>query len=477
MKPTRFELALLLIAAGIIVYQIFVPPLIGLADSGDFDRIIPQSGLTHISAEYDEKYFAHFNSKYRIVQESPVPLSYKTSTSLLVIVARWLSVRAGRDQFFDIRILAALYTLILLFGIWLVLVGSRSLNITLRLVLSSLLVIILTDVGYIAYFNSFYSEGTALVFIVLGVGSSLILITERSSSASSVLLLTAYFLAIAVIITSKPQYIPLVPAFLLLGIYLSKYVRYKWRYLLSGSLAAALCCIAIWYYNQPTVEMKVEAAYIGIFLDLLPHSNTPEQDLAELGLNPKFAGFAGTGPYQADSPLNVPMIREEFSSKVDSYTLPIFYLTHPARFYELCRRCAKHTFFTRIDRLGYYEASSGKSQQTKPFGIWSYIREHVFPRSVFFLCFFFVTCIAAIVFLFRASSPIMRYMYLLYSLFVFIAGAQFCVSVVAAGGEPDLRKHLFMFNLAFDSCLILSVLGIVHLLQTLRPSFLKRLRE
>ena len=98
LKPTRFEMAILLVAAGIIAYQIFVPPVIGLADTGDFERLFPQTGLEHISREYDQKYFLHFNSKYKIVPRTSTVGWYKTSSSLTMRAARWLSIRADRKS-------------------------------------------------------------------------------------------------------------------------------------------------------------------------------------------------------------------------------------------------------------------------------------------------------------------------------------------------------------------------------------------
>src|SRR6185503_11921465 len=300
LKPTRFEIAILLVAAGIIAYQIFVPPVIGLADTGDFERLFPQTGLEHISREYDQKYFLHFSSKYNIAPRTSGVGWYKSSSSLTMRAARWLSIRAGADRIFDIRILAALRTLILLFGLWLVLAASRSLRTSLRIILAAVLILIFTDVGYVAYFNSFYSEPTALCFLAVGIGAGVVLIGKRSSS---LLFLIGYFLAAAMVVTSKPMYVPLSPILGLFGIYLSGRVGHPWSLRLAAVSALGLCCIAAGYYYRTPRVLKVQMAYIGIFMDLLPNSRTPREDLAALGLNPDFAAFSGTTPYQADSPL------------------------------------------------------------------------------------------------------------------------------------------------------------------------------
>lgn len=455
MKPNRFEWAVLLIAGGIISYYIFVPPLIGLADNGDFERVLAWRGLKHVSADYQDMYFRYFNSKYRIVPALAGPDWYLTSTSLLIVPATRLSILLGQDEIFDIRILAALHALLYLLGLWLILIGARSLKPRTRIVLSCLLVLICTDIGYISYFNSFYSEGTALVFLAIATGCALILSTEQSSKTS---FLFGYFLAIGMVITSKPMYVPLAPAFGSFGVYLSRYVRIPKRYWITSGLAIALCLMGYWYFRQTGPRFAVQSAYIGIFMDLIPNSTTPREDLSALGLNPDYEVLSRTTPYQEDSPLRTnPEFIDEFTRNVSFSSLPWFYATHPIRFQAFFRRCVKHAFTTRIDRAGYYEAYTGKPPFAKPFGFWSWIRENVFPRSPLFVGFFFATGFGVLILI--KKSPL-KSIYISYFLFVFIAAAQFLISTLGGGGEPDLIKHLFMFNLAFDvSCIFWIVRG------------------
>jgi hypothetical protein len=458
-KPTRFEVAVILLIASAFIYQNFVPPLIGLADSGDFNRLFSQTGLTHFKTDYNDRYFYFFNRRYRIVEPSTPRFQYMTSSSFLVHAARWLSITSGEYEFFDIRVVAALRLIVLLFGMWLILIAARSLSVILRIVLAALLVLMFTDVGYVAYFNSFYSEPTALCFLSIGIGSALSLVSRRSSSP---LWLAGYIAAIAMVETSKPQYVPLSPFFALFGIYLARHLRWRHRYWFAGGLAFTLIAMTMWYYRQTPEPLRKDIAYLGVFSDLLPHSSTPREDLEALGLNPDYAEFSGTTPYQKDSPLKSTPFGAEFQGRITSDSLPLFYATHPKRLYELCKRCAKWVFINRIARLGVYEAESGKPPQTQGRGLWSSIRENAFPRSLIFVSLFIASGIPAVALSIKARSESMRSLYAFYLLLVLTAVVQFLVAIVAQG-EMDLAKHLFMFNLAFDICLILLVLGGIHI--------------
>jgi hypothetical protein len=265
------------------------------------------------------------------------------------------------------------------------------------------------------------------------------------------------------------MYVPLAPALALFGIYASRSLPTLKRYLLSGGFAVVLCSVAAWYYNHSSELVGMSSVYVGIFMDLLPNSSTPEQDLAELGLDPKLVAYIGTTPFGPDSALANANYSAELSAKLNSLILPVFYATHPRRLYDLCARCMQHAFSTRVRRIGYYEESGHKRPRTQPIGIWSIIRENVFPRSVLFVGFFFATGFAALGGFFKETSTRLGSLSLLYLLFLFIAVLQFFVAVLLGGGEPDLEKHLFMFNLAFDACFVLAALGLAHYVQTSWP--------
>src|SRR5262245_46484675 len=125
MKPQRLEIAVLTIFVAVVGYQLFLPPIIGIADNGDFIRLLLPAGLRQIPTEFFDNYFHFFNSEYHIVARPTDYDGFKSSSVLLVRAARWINIRLFSEVVFDVRVLGALHLFLFLVGVYLVLVSSR----------------------------------------------------------------------------------------------------------------------------------------------------------------------------------------------------------------------------------------------------------------------------------------------------------------------------------------------------------------
>ncbi|MFY9571955.1 MAG: hypothetical protein WAV20_11200 [Blastocatellia bacterium] len=439
------EITVILAAAIIISYQLLFPPLIGMADNGDFGRFF-RAGFEHMTADFDDRYFSYFNSKFRIVPAA-FPGWYLSSTEVPIRIARLAGIVFVDRQVFDIRVLGGIYALLLLAGMGLLLVASRKLVFAARLVFGILLVLILTDPSYIASFNSFFSEPTALVFFVLAAGCALLVI----SGQGSMWLLLAYFVCSTIFVTSKPMHAPFAVLFALFGIYLARVAGFKNAFVLAVSLSVLLCTTAVGYYWVTPHELREKAVYIELFTDFLQHSPTREQDLVDMGLDQDWARFAGTNPYSADSPIRDPAFKTELMARVGPTTIPFFYLRRPLRFYELIQRCSRH--IQQMTSLGYYEKSSGHAPFAQPFGLWYRLRAFLFPRSIWTLVGFFAAGTAATALGIVGKNHSRRRLAVFCAVLTAAALGQFLIPVLMFG-ENDLPRYLFLFNLIFDVGLI-----------------------
>src|ERR1700687_2074301 len=100
---------LLTFAAAVVLFcQLMVPPVPGMADNGDFGKLLGRYGLgTGKGYEYaDTKYF--FNHRYRYRSD------FYSSELLLLDPALRINRVISKDGFFDIRVIGAIHACLFL---------------------------------------------------------------------------------------------------------------------------------------------------------------------------------------------------------------------------------------------------------------------------------------------------------------------------------------------------------------------------
>jgi hypothetical protein len=162
MKAGRFEAAVLTLFLLISPYQLFIPPLIGIADNGDFERMRIPNGLMRIPDERTDQRFDFFHSKFAIVPQKGLrhlllPFIHSSVCRRGTVVERTFH----RPR--DLRCPDAWRRLsvVLPAGNLSSSESDREWQFKWRCLLAISLFILFTDVAYFAYFNSFYSEPTA----------------------------------------------------------------------------------------------------------------------------------------------------------------------------------------------------------------------------------------------------------------------------------------------------------------------------
>jgi len=92
----------------LMVFLLFIKPIIGLADNGDFERIMVQIGLVYAGSNEAraDRYFSFIHHLYARV--NPASGDYVSSQLILMMPALWLG-RLLPGPGFDIRVLALEY--------------------------------------------------------------------------------------------------------------------------------------------------------------------------------------------------------------------------------------------------------------------------------------------------------------------------------------------------------------------------------
>jgi hypothetical protein len=457
--------AFLAIASAIaaIVYVLMLKPVTGVADNGDFLRIMQTVGLDYLEPEPDDrdKYFGYFIREYRL--DGLGAGGYVSTQIVLVFAATLLNRLLYSQDVFDIRFLAAVYTLLLLAAYWAAFRFHRSRPTAFHIALGILLVFLFTDAGYIAYFNSLFGEPVSFVFLLLTVVLALGLASAENPRRG---LLAAFFVCAVFLTGSKIQNAPIG---ILLAILCLRFLHFRsdraWRKtVISFAAILALGSIAMFVFAPK--ELKAINMYQTVFFGILKDSPTPERDLEELGLPKELAVLAGTNFFTPDTPIpqRDPMLDDLFYSRMSHGKVAAFYLKHPGRLLAKLEIAAQNGMSIRPYYLGTYEKSEGRpyGAVSETFAFWSSFKSQKMPNTLWFLVPFCLAYFAVLIREHRRAANLQSKVYAeTFAVLAAIGMISFAVPVIG-DGEADLGKHLFLFNVCFDLMFAASLLWIVH---------------
>jgi hypothetical protein len=453
----------LALATGIIVFQILVPPAIGLADNGDFAKIIGTSCLRAPVSDGGDFRFRYIYLHYLYSPASCWEGHFHTSESLLFQAASQLNRMFSREGVFDLRWMGVVHASIFVLAFALFVPLLRRLGTGVRVTLLALAVLIFCDVLYSAHYNSFYMDAGSFVFLMLSV---VLLAHAAYGPGHHAGLAWLGVLSCLLLVTAKSQHA-------LLAIPLAAFLIWKrramWRRraLLCSALAAASICGGAAYslvegsppgYASPCL-------FNIIFLRLLPTADNPSAELASLGLDDSYLRYNGTYSYAPDSPTGNSSFVQTFLRKTSFVRLAAFYVTHPTRAVDVAELALEEASLQRPYILGNYEKSAGHppGAHSEAFSAWSNTKAKIagsFP-------WIYALVIAMALGIIAWKSPAGGLALGLAGLIEFGLGAMV--------DACEVTRHLFLFNAVWDltlfaaACVLAPVLG-----EKVRPAGIAR---
>ncbi len=448
-------------AAAAIVTTLMVPPVVGLADNGDFDRVGTPSGLVSVSARPEDRFYRWMQPRFDHAARRADVSASRTSESLLVEIAVAAAKLLSRAPRFDVRFLGAVHAALLLVALGMLVHAAGVLSAGAQAAAAVLLVFFFTDPGYLAPFQSLYSQTASLLFLLLTAAIAALAIGRGRLAGAW---LPAYFLAAALFVCSKPQ--ESVQAILLapLGI------RLAWagtRRARAGAALFAVLLIALaWrYYRSAEASAGWVTRYNVLFLDLLPGSPDPRRDLEEIGLDPSLARYAGVGAWVPESPSNFPEVREFLEPRSGKTSPRVLFLRHPKRLAARIAEAAQSSFVLQPPYLGNFARESGAPPLARAHGAWSAFRIR-FSGLVWPTILFAGTLAACALTYSRARPPAKRSREALAVLVAMAAGA-FLVSAIG-DAELETARHLYAFHAMCDLILVADAAWITQALASRR---------
>jgi hypothetical protein len=448
---TLLLLAALGVAGGILCAQLLVPPVVGLADNGDYQRIMGYAGFQRTTSDY-ERYFAFLRTRYAFAAPGWFRSGYHSSETAIALVARTVHRLFSAQPLFDIRLLGAIHAVLLLAALAGLIRACRDLAVPTQVLVAALLVLAFTDVAYVAPFNSFYSQTASLLFLLLTAAIAAEAIRRGRLEGAR---LFAYFAFALLFVGSKPQEKLAAPLLALFGLRLAG-VGWKGAWRRSATwLAAALCAFSVWYGRHTPYTLREATIYQVVFDDLLAHSDAPAADAAELRLDPDWVRLTGTSPYAPDSPLLEPAFRVRLLQRVGYRQILLFYLRHPARLAGRVERASRQAWSMR-PTFGNFEESPERPRPTLAtgFSFWSRSRERLGGAAPLFgMVLLLGGNLVAAISTYRGAGPSGR----LFRDALILAAAMACLAfaVCTLAQTPlDLSRQLYSYHALCDLLLV-----------------------
>ncbi len=430
-------------------------PIVGLADNGDFVNTMGPAGLAYVDSD-PNRFFRWTSTTFAFTEPERDPERYWTTEVLLARAAVVASKLAGA-RFFDIRVMGAVHAALFLLGFGLCVAATRGLAPAARWT-AAILLLVFTDVGYVAPFNSLYGQAAALVFFMLTAGIAALAIRRGGLAGPWV---PAYFLAAGLFACSKPQesvHAPLLAAF---GVVLAWGGRRR-RAAAIGLAVVLLAAAHVYFRSSPQFLRRV-CQYQTFFNEMLPHSPDPAADLRRVGLPASYARYAGTDAFDDNSPLKDAAFREELDTTLGYRALARIYLSEPDRAFAVIRRAAREGAQVRQPSFGDLPKETGAPEraQSRRFALWSDLKLRLQPVTLAIWSTLLIGLAAAAAATVRRASPQDRMARL--GLLVLCAMAVVELAVCAfADSHAELVRHLYVFHAMIDLLLIAAVVWTVQ---------------
>jgi hypothetical protein len=360
------------LAAGtILFYQLIVPPVVGLADNGDFPKVI---GRFDLAARSDHRY-AFIDTVYEFHPDKHWVSGFYSLEIALTYPALWLNSLVSKDGNFDLRCIGVVHGALFLIAVWLFAPLLDDKPRWARWTMYGLALLVYCDMMYVSALNSFFMDEPAYLFLLLTAVFYLrALRWERKRDA--ILLILCSFL----LVSAKAQHALL--GFWIAGLFFAAARRLHslrpTRWYVAGACLTAASFLMLWK-AQPA-DYAGYPLYNVTFEEILPHSKNIAGALADLGLDESYRRYIGLNAYQPNSGMDDEDFRRSFMGRLSFGRLALFYVRRPAVAYRTMRHALSEA--GKQHDIGNFDIGTGYPPLTesRAFALWSDVKRHFFYR-------------------------------------------------------------------------------------------------
>ena len=350
------------------VVRFLVPRPIAMSNNGDGLRVLCGAGITWKGGPEP---FIHL--AYTVAPDAPpCRPTYLLTQSWLADLAVRLARLAGFPHTLNLVVLGLLSSVIAAAAVTAIVLGLPCRR-RIRLAVAAGLLLVVGDSAFFGYFAAVLGEGAAFLGLLLVAGG--LLLTAREGRWSYVGMAVT-FVGGVLAVNAKVQTLTILPV-LALAVLLVRpgTLRGARRWASAALVIGALGAVTL--YAQQSVEPAVAPdgtlaarpgddsreinVFNSIFLNIVDGRHDPQDtqaDLADLGLPPSFAQYAGNGWWHPH-PATMDPLYSQYRDRMSRRNVVTYFATHPGRTLEVLDRAATDQLTARPGYLGSFDQDAG----------------------------------------------------------------------------------------------------------------------
>ena len=452
--PILGSLLLLVACVTVLSAQLFVRPFIGMADNGDFSKV---TGRISLGPKVHVENFTYVVPVYIRSHQYRWGSEFLTSETVLAAAASSVEKLVGPANEFDIRFMGAVHGLVFFLFVAGTLALLAEYPTFLRLAIPVVALIVFTDVLYVAYYNSFYSDTIAFLSLLW-----MVLLALAAAARYGAWYPIGFTVAAVFFVSSKAQHAlaAWIPAVFLV------WVGWKERSRVWSFAAALVVSIGVLEIASTPTWVKGMTAFDVVFHQIAIDRRTGVSDLRDLGLDSTYDPYLRMYAYEANSPALSQSWSQQFSRLVPYRTIAWFYIRHPVRTLEIMHKNIRENAII-LRPIGNFCVGDGRPRRaiTHRFAAWSDFKAGIlrsWPDALIWWYAGFV--LAAGMVLFKAKKIIRRDAAGVALGLGMLGIQEFAVATLADAVETP--RHLFLFQACTDLMICFAVVSSIGWIST-----------
>jgi hypothetical protein len=440
-----------LIVLVLLVWQLFIPPALSIADNNDFAKLAgrvclgppPQAG---------PPLFDYTILHWRFSPESCYFWQFRTTAEAPVRAAVFLNRLFHSSSDFDLRFLGAVYVPIFMLGFVTLQRALRSVPLPVSALAQCLWILVTCNAVYVPYFNTFYFDALTLATLTGALASVGMVVLRARVTTAALLMASFWLMALA---GSKSTH-SLIALSCVAGLWVTgsrvRFPSIPWRVACTAMVLGG----AAWSIASVPRMYSGDNSFCALFLRILPAARDPMAYLRETRIPPSWIRYSGLHVWSPGSPIGPVVSEEQFTDWFGTSDLIGLYARHPSAAWVIAETNLEEASLDRVTmkigateyRLGNYERSTVRTPQTLSqfFTWWPFVRRQLFAyRPIFYL----VWICAVISLLWTLAPPVERIRVFIAIVTVSLA-VEFAVAMLSGA---DGGRHLTIFNYLLDLAL------------------------